>query len=128
MMARFILTVQRLVNSTDTLIKNGDIAVDSGGRYVHIIDDEELLQQAYISVAAKLGNFVYNRELGSELYKGNINDENYAEKINLIMSQTLVDYPQVKAEVVAVRKPKIRIKLSCKDSVREEIINIDDYI
>lgn len=116
------------MNSTDTLIKNGDIVLDSGGRYVHINKNEELLQQAYISVATKLGNFVYNRELGSDFYKVSSDDENYAEKINLIMAQTLVDYPQIKAEVIAVRKPKIKIKFSCNGSEREEIVNIDDYL
>lgn len=116
------------MNSTDTLIKNGDIVLDSGGRYIHIAEDEELLQQAYITVATKLGNFVYNRKLGTDFYNVSTDGENYAEKINLIMAQALVDYPQVKAEVIAVRKPKIRIKFSCNDSEREEIVNIDDYI
>ena len=112
----------------DTLIKDGDIAVDSGGRYIHISGDEELLQQAYICVCAKLGGFVYNRGLGSEIYKKAFDEENYTEKINLMMDQSLADYPQVKAEVVAVRKPKLRIRFTCNNSIREEVINIDDYI
>ena len=113
---------------TDALIKNGDIAVDSGGRYILISGDEVVLQQAYICVCAKLGGFVYNRELGSELYKKDFDDESYKEKVNLIMAQALADFPQVSAAVIAVRKPKISIRLSCNDSVREEIINTDDYI
>lgn len=128
MTARCILTVQRWVADTDALIKNGDIAVDSGGRYIHISGDEEVLQQAYICVCAKLGGFVYNRELGSELYKKDFDDESYKEKVNLIMAQALADFPQVSAAVIAVRKPKISIRLSCNDCVREEIINTDDYI
>ena len=71
---------------------------------------------------------MYNRELGSEIYKKDFDDESYKEKINLIMAQALADYPQVSAEVIAARKPKISIRLSCNDSVREEIINTDDYI
>lgn len=116
------------MTDTDTLIKNGDIAVDSGGRYIHISGNEELLQKAYISICAKHGGFVYNRELGCELNRTDFDDENFKEKINLIMSQAMADYPGVKAEVIAVRKPKFSIRLSCNGSVREEIINTDDYI
>ena len=85
------------MNDTDTLIKNRDIAVDSGGRYVHISGDEEILQKAYISICARLGGFVYNRELGCELCAADFADENFAEKLNLIMAQALADYPKVKA-------------------------------
>lgn len=116
------------MNDTDTLIKKGDIAVDSGGRYVHISGDEEILQRAYISICTRLGGFVYNRELGCELCAADFADENFAEKLNLIMAQALADYPKVKAEVVAVRKPKFSIRLSCNGSERGEIINTNDYI
>lgn len=116
------------MTDTDTLIKNGDIAVDSGGRYIHISGDEEILQQAYISVGAKLGSFVYNRELGAELYKKDFGDESYKEKINLMIAQALAEFPKVSAEVIAVRKPKISIRLRCNNNEREEIINTDDYI
>lgn len=42
------------MTDTDTLIKNKDIAVDSGGRYIHISGDDEILQQAFFKNHAKL--------------------------------------------------------------------------
>ena len=112
------------MTDTDTLIKNKDIAVDSGGRYIHISGDDEILQQAFFKISAKFAGFVYNRELGCELNKV----ENFQEKVNLIMSQALADFPTVTAKVLALRKPKFSIRLICNESVREEIINIDDYL
>lgn len=41
------------MTDTDTLIKNKDIAVDSGGRYIHISGDDEILQQAFFKISAK---------------------------------------------------------------------------
>mgnify|MGYP000223041885 CR=1 FL=1 len=70
------------MTDTDTLIKNKDIAVDSGGRYIHISGDDEILQQAFFKISAKFAGFVYNRELGCELNKVNFDDENFQEKVN----------------------------------------------
>ena len=111
------------MTDTDTLIKNKDIAVDSGGRYIHISGDDEIFK-----ISAKFAGFVYNRELGCELNKVNFDDENFQEKVNLIMSQALADFPTVTAKVLALRKPKFSIRLICNESVREEIINTDDYL
>ena len=111
------------MTDTDTLIKNKDIAVDSGGRYIHISGDDEILQQAFFKISAKFAGFVYNRELGCEL-----NKVDFDEKVNLIMSQALADFPTVTAKVLALRKPKFSIRLICNESVREEIINTDDYL
>jgi hypothetical protein len=116
------------VTDTDTLIKNKDIAVDSGGRYIHISGDDEILQQAFFKISAKFAGFVYNRELGCELNKVDFDDENFQEKVNLIMSQALADFPTVTAKVLALRKPKFSIRLICNESAREEIINTDDYL
>ena len=51
-----------------------------------------------------------------------------SRKVNLIMSQALADFPTVTAKVLALRKPKFSIRLICNESVREEIINTDDYL
>ena len=107
------------MTDTDTLIKNKDIAVDSGGRYIHISGDDEILQQAFFKISAKFAGFVYNRELGCELNKVDFDDENFQEKVNLIMSQALADFPTVTAKVLALRKPKFSIRLICNESVRE---------
>ena len=107
---------------------NIDISVDSGGRYIHISGDDEILQQAFFKISAKFAGFVYNRELGCEINKVDFDDENFQEKVNLIMSQALADFPTVTAKVLALRKPKFSIRLICNESVREEIINTDDYL
>ncbi len=71
------------MTDTDTLIKNKDIAVDSGGRYIHISGDDEILQQAFFKISAKFAGFVYNRELGCELNKVNFDDRILKKKLIL---------------------------------------------
>lgn len=82
----------------------------------------------FFKISAKFAGFVYNRELGCEINKVDFDDENFQEKVNLIMSQALADFPTVTAKVLALRKPKFSIRLICNESVREEIINTDDYL
>jgi hypothetical protein len=42
------------VTDTDTLIKNKDIAVDSGGRYIHISGDDEIYSRHFLKSAQNL--------------------------------------------------------------------------
>lgn len=49
----------------DTMIKNGDIVIGSSGSTVLLEGLDAKFQQAVICISAKLGGFVYDRELGS---------------------------------------------------------------
>lgn len=53
----------------DTALNNGDFLLTSNGHPVQICDIEELLQRALIRLCVKKGSFIYDRNLGSELYK-----------------------------------------------------------
>lgn len=53
----------------DTALNNGDFLLSSNGHPVVIADVEELLQRALIRLCVKKGSFIYDRNLGSELYK-----------------------------------------------------------
>lgn len=49
----------------DTMIKNGDIVIGSSGSTVLLEGLDAKFQRAVICISAKLGGFVYDRELGS---------------------------------------------------------------
>ena len=49
---------------TDIKIVDGDVAVDSTGKYIRLSEKEARFQSALISITARLGEFVYDRDLG----------------------------------------------------------------
>ncbi len=53
----------------DTALSGGDFLKSSNGHPVYVSNIEELLQRALIRLCVKKGSFIYDRELGSELYK-----------------------------------------------------------
>lgn len=51
----------------DTMIKNGDIVIGSSGNTVMLEGSDAKFQQAVLCISAKLGGFVYDRNLGSKV-------------------------------------------------------------
>ena len=51
----------------DTMIKNGDIVIGSSGNTVLLEGSDAKFQQAVLCISAKLGGFVYDRNLGSKV-------------------------------------------------------------
>lgn len=51
----------------DLLLENGDFKKDSAGKPIQIGGFEELKQRIYIRLKARLGGFIYDRKLGSEI-------------------------------------------------------------
>lgn len=51
----------------DTMIKNGDIVIDSSGNTVLLEGTDAKFQQAVLCISAKLGGFVYDRNFGSKV-------------------------------------------------------------
>lgn len=53
----------------DTAISKGDFLLDSSGLPISISGVQEILQRAIIRLTAKKGSFIYDTNLGSDLYK-----------------------------------------------------------
>lgn len=51
----------------DTMIKNGDIVIGSSGNTVLLEGTDAKFQQAVLCISAKLGGFIYDRNLGSKV-------------------------------------------------------------
>lgn len=51
----------------DLLLENGDFKKNSNGKPMKISGLEELKQQIYIRLKTRLGSFIYDRSLGSEI-------------------------------------------------------------
>ncbi|HIS69193.1 MAG TPA: histidine kinase [Candidatus Gallacutalibacter stercoravium] len=69
----------------DVALVQGDIARDERGLPYLLQGDQELLQRAYIRLQGHRGQFVYDRELGSDLYL--ISAENGADQQAIILAR-----------------------------------------
>lgn len=59
----------------DLLLENGDLKKNSAGKPIPISGFDELKQQIYIRLRARLGKFIYDRSLGSEITANTENSE-----------------------------------------------------
>ena len=75
----------------DVKISNGDIAMTASGDYLYITDIEEAVQRVRISALTMKGDFVYDRELGTD-YRGlSADDEMLCEKLDMLIKESCAD-------------------------------------
>ncbi len=100
----------------DTMIKNGDIVIGSSGSTVLLEGTDAKFQQAVICISAKLGGFVYDRDLGSEvLLQG---ETLSAKQIELLANESLAEMKNTYASVKSVGR-RITIDLTVDKITRE---------
>lgn len=103
----------------DCKIENGDISVDSTGRFVKITGKEALFQRAMICISARLGEFVYDRGLGSrrcEIKKGGEND---SQRLELVLNEALASFENTYVSVLEFGE-KIRVNICIDGECRTE--------
>lgn len=104
----------------DTMIKNGDIVIGSSGSTVLLEGLDAKFQQAVICISAKLGGFVYDRELGSTVILQS--EILSAKQLELLANESLAEMENTFASVKDVGK-KITIDLTVDGITREVQIN-----
>ena len=113
----------------DTALLNGDFLCDSRGFPMKIYGTEELLQRVFFRLSIKKGSFIYDRNLGSELYKLNIYEENIKSKATSLIKEALIDMKNVivkdvVTEIIDDTNLKLYIFLSLNDELREVVITL----
>ncbi len=102
----------------DTAINpGGDFDTDIIGRPYTIDGTDVLLQKIYICLSGHRGGFIYDRELGGELYKIVLSDDNAEELLEIRAREAVKDIRE--AEVCGVR---------IRDGAAYVFVNIDDRI
>lgn len=95
----------------DTAINiSGDFDKDEDDNIFFISDTEEIKQKLYIMLSMKKGNFIYDRELGSELYKV-INNEQTAEAE---ARKALAGFPEAEVTGASIQNGQIIISVMYK--------------
>ena len=78
----------------DTALNMRDISLDTvSGR-------DEIQQKLYIMLSARHGKFIYDRELGSDIFSVDISQPNFTDQIESHARKALHDMPN--AEIIGV--------------------------
>lgn len=103
----------------DVKIKNSDIATDSTGSFIKISDSDALFQRALICIGAKLGSFIYDRELGSQTEQVDKSDEYAVQKAELIINEALAQFENTYARVIEF-SDTIKLEITIGNESRTE--------
>lgn len=103
----------------DCRIENGDIAVDSTGRFVRITEKEALFQRVMICISARLGEFVYDRGLGSRREAIKNGDTDSAQRLELVLNEALARFENTYVSVIEFGE-KIKVKICIDGECRIE--------
>ena len=82
-------------------IIDGDYAIDNLGRFIVSSGIDEIIERALIRLKVKKGSFIYDKELGSELYLVDLNTAD-EDMLIAIISEAL--YPIEELEVTGVER------------------------
>ena len=75
----------------DVKMQNGELALDTAGRFIDLGDRDARFRRALIAVTAKKGAFVYNRALGAD-YDALTGAADVIRKTEQIFNEALADY------------------------------------
>lgn len=88
---------------------NGDFKKDIYGRAYMISGNDEIKQKIYIILSARLGKFVYDRTLGSEIYKIDLTLPNACDMITAQARKMLEIIPAAEVEGSEITDGKITV-------------------
>lgn len=111
----------------DIKIKDGDIVKDSAGRFVSIEDSDALFQRAVICISSKIGSFIYDRNLGSNLSVTDFDTELAKEKAELIINEALAQFEDTYARVVEFGDT-ITLNITIGDEIRTEEVRLNGNV
>lgn len=94
----------------DCKIENGDIYVDSTGKFVRIAEKEALFQRVMICISARLGEFVYDRGLGSEINEIKSIENDSLQRLELVLNEALARFENTYLTVLEFGE-KIKVKI-----------------
>lgn len=114
----------------DVLLKDGDIAVGSSGDYTYISGIDEAVQRVLISVLTVKGEFIYDRELGTD-YKGLSKDDALlTEKLDMLFKEACCDISDTEVEVLSCDTESLiaEISVSYKGSITNTEVDLSGIL
>ncbi len=100
----------------DVRISDGDIAMLSSGSYEYITGIEEAVQRVRISALTVKGDFIYDRELGTDYSGLSADDPLLLEKLDLLIKESCSDIHGTSVEVLSCSGLVAVIRVTCRDN------------
>ena len=100
----------------DVRISDGDIAMLSSGSYEYITGIEEAVQRVRISALTMKGDFIYDRELGTDYSGLSADDPLLVEKLDLLIKESCSDIYGASVEVLSCDDLTAVIRVTCQNS------------
>lgn len=102
----------------DTILSNGDFALNGSGKPYLADGIKEIIQRCFIVLSVKKNSFIYNRELGCDLYTIDRDDKRLKSTAELLVKEALLCVPQAEVKSVDAFKDSdnlihITVKISC---------------
>ncbi|MBQ6413262.1 MAG: hypothetical protein IJI19_07280 [Ruminococcus sp.] len=106
-------------------ITNGDIEMVTSGDYRYITGIEEAVQRVRISALTVKGDFVFDRELGTDYSGLSSDDDMLCEKLELLLKESCADIHDTAVEVVSCDKNSMVAVLRVIFRNRETTTEVD---
>lgn len=102
----------------DVHIIDGDVAMLSSGSYEYITGIEEAVQRVRISAMTVKGDFIYDRELGTDYGSLSADDELLTEKLDMLIKESCADISDTRVEALSCDRDTLItvIKVIYKDT------------
>lgn len=114
----------------DTALSNGDFLRDTRNLPIQISDVQEILQRVLIRLNVKKGSFIYDKNLGSDLYKLSANTRNLQNKAKAIVIEALRPIKEVLVLNVVTKLTnlgedmEIHVNLAVNEKNEEVVISV----
>ncbi len=95
---------------------NGDFKTDDSGKIYRIFGTEELKQKIYILLSARLGEFIYDRSLGSEIYSIDKSADDAVDEIISKARHTLADTEYVEVTNASIEDDTVTVSVMIYDN------------
>lgn len=107
----------------DTAINvNGDFDTDENGIAYRVSGIAEIKQKIYIILSARLGEFIYDRTLGSDIYSIDLSSENAADLVISKARNALAGIEHTEVTGVTIKNETVTVTVSiCGESYNIEL-------
>ena len=87
----------------DTALKDGDFYLGTTGKPIAISGIKELLQRVLIRLTVKKGSFIYDKDLGSDLYTLKNTNKDIKNQAIIMIKEALADMRKIEVEDISIK-------------------------
>lgn len=101
---------------------NGDFSTDISGMPYRITGIEEIKQKVYILLSVRLGEFIYDRSLGSKIHNIDTSSPTACDEIVAQARKTLCELPQAEVTNAKINDGRITVSVQVGDEIFDIVL------